>query len=332
MIWIARTRIALLAVTLLTVLAVLMAACGGGDDDDGGDDGGATDAPTAAPTDAGDDDGGDDGGGETPGVFREVYPINETFWHQAFKIEIGDAVYEGTEPDFFGQQEFTLTLEATFTNEGPEQSFLDSSAVLVTPSDTYNARFGTYPSVPGGGLSESGSFEFRVGDQLEIDGAYLLVGSGSEQRARVPLGPGGGELVSLEPSDGPLTGTLSISLLDLEFKSMELRADYPSSHSEVEAGKLALTLYFDAMSRRTGNWSVFATEFLLMQPDGSSIAVDWSELPGLPGSDVGLVTEGLYLRFLVDDPAEGAYVLQYNPAEFWLEDGDPTELTLEFEI
>lgn len=330
MLSVARGRIIFLIVTLLAVSAVLLAACSGGDDD--GDDGEATATPSAAPTDTGDDGGDDDGGEPTPGAFEEVYPINETFWHQAFMIEIGDAVYEGTEPDFFGEQEFRLTLEATFTNEGPEQSFLDSSVVLVTPDDTYNARFGTFPSVPGGGLSESGTFEFSVDDQFEIDDAYLLVGSGDEQQARVPLGPGGGELVSLEPSEGPLTGALSISLLDLDFTSWELRADYPSSHTQVEAGKLALTLHFDATSRRTGNWTVFATEFSLMLPDGTAVAVDGYDLPGLPGSDVGLVTEDLYLRFLVDDPADGSYVLQYNPSEFWLEDGDPTEVTLEFDI
>lgn len=288
--------------------------------------------PTAPPTDAGDDGNDVDGNGE-PGAFEERYPVNQAFWHQAFKIEIGDAIYAGTEPDLFGGgQEFTLTLEVVITNEGPDQSLLDSSVVLVTPDDTYSARFGTLPTVTGGGFSDNGEFVFSVDDQFEINDAYLVVGSGGEQQARVPIGPGGGELVALEPFDPQITGTMSIELLDLDFTSAQVRADYPSSHTQVEAGKLALTLNFDAASRRSGNWTVFATEFSLTLPDGSTVPVDGYDLPSLPGSDAGLVTEGLFLRFLVDDPANGAYALQFNPSEFWLAEGDPARVTLDFEI
>lgn len=325
----AMARIELFLVGILAVLALVVAACGGGNDDDDAGADQPTQQATAAPTD------GDDGNGDaepTDGAFEEVQPVNQTFWHQGFMIEIGDAIYAGTEPDFFGEQEFSFTLEATFTNEGPDTSFLDSSVTLVTPDETYTALFGSIPSVPGGGLSADGVFQFRVGEGFEFDGAYLVVGGGDVQRARVPIGPGSGELVSLEPVEMPMMDTLSTSLIDLDFTSLELRADYPSSHFQVDAEKLALTLHFDATSRRSGNWSVFATEFALTLPGGTTVGADSANLPGLPGADAGLTTQDLDLRFLVDDPPEGTYTLTFTPSDRWYAEGEPTELTLEFEL
>lgn len=329
-----RPRIALALVSALAILALLLAACGGGDDD--GDDGDATDAPTAAATDGGDDDGGDDDGGPGnggDGAFEEVYPINQTFWHHGFMVELGEAIFAATEPNAFGDQEVTLTIEAAFTNEGDNQTFFDSSVTMITPSDTLNASFGSEtPSVPGGGLTSNGSFLFLVDLDFEIDEAYLVIGSGNEQRAQVPLGPGGGELVSLEPSEATLSGGIALSLIDMNFTTGDIRADNLVRHEEAEPEKLLLTLNFDVTSRNPGNWSVFPQEFALTMPSGSSVAVDGSELPGLPGSEAGLDTSGLYLRFEVDDPAEGTYTLTWNAPDRWLGDGESSPVTYEFEI
>lgn len=327
-----KSRIGLALVVLLTAIALMAAACGGGDDD--GDDGEPTDAPTAAPTDGGDDDGGDDDGGSGDGgdgAFEEVFPINQTFWHSGFMVEIGDAVHAGTEPDIFDEQVFTLTLEATFTNEGDDQTFFDAEVTMFAGGDTYSPQ-SDRPNVPGGGLSADGEFVFRVEEGFEIDDAYLIAGFGGDQQARVPLGPAGGELIALEPSEAPLTGAISSSLIDMNFTLAEVRADNPVNHREVEAEKLALTLNFDVTSRKSGNWSIFPLEFSLMLPSGSSVAVDGADLPGLPGSDDGLDTTGLYLRFIVDDPPEGTYTLRWVPPDRWIGEGDPAEETFEFEL
>ncbi|HUF52575.1 MAG TPA: hypothetical protein VMR52_02225 [Dehalococcoidia bacterium] len=312
-------------VLVACVLALAAAACGGGDDDD---DGGQTAATTTAP--AGDDD-DDPGPGGEPEAFEETYPINETFWHQGFMIEIGDAIHAGTEPDIFGEQEFTLVIEADFTNEGADNRSLGSDVAMITPGGALNPLFGGIPSVPGGSTI-SGEFVFRVPEGFTLDDAYLLVGDGGEQQARVPLGPGGGELIALEPSEPPLSGTISTSLVDLDFTSAELRYDDPVNHQQVDDEKQALTLNFDATSRRSGNWSIFAQEFSLTLPSGSTIAVDGILLPGLPGSDAGLTTPDNYVRFLVDDPAEGDYVLNFLPSDRWYAEGEPTEYNLEFTL
>jgi hypothetical protein len=321
-----RTGLALLA-SLLGVIALLVAACGGGDDSSDDSDGGEpTDAATAAPT-----DGGDDGDGLAGEAFEEVYPVNLTFWHHGFMVEITNAIHAASEPDFSGDQDFTVTVEATFTNEGDGQTFFDSIVSMITPTDTYTTSFSSdLPSVPGGGLSSDGTLLFVVDEGFEIDDAYLLIGDGNEQQAQVPLGPGGGELVALEPAEEPLTGGITMSLIDMNFTTMDLRADDLVRHSEAEPGQLLLTLNFDVTSRKSGNWSIFATEFALTLPSGSSVPVDGSDLPGLPGSDAGLETTGLYLGFVVDDPAEGTYTLRWTPPDRWLGEGDPAEATYEF--
>lgn len=311
----------------VVALLTLLTACGG--DDDFG-----INLPTGTPEDRtpaanGDGNGNGDSTGE---AFEERYPVNLTFWFQGFMIEAGDAVFATTEPDFLGRQDFTLAVEATFTNQGENQSFVQSDSALVTVSETYPATFqNDVPEVPGG-LSSDGSFRFLVDDTFDIDTAYMLLGRADEQRVQVPIGPNGGELVTFEPQGVPLTGGISMSLIDMNFTSAELRADYPNSHEQVDAEKLALWLNFDTTSRKPGNWNIFATEFALTAPSGNSLPVAWSDLPGLPGSDEGLDTEGLYLRFLVDEQASGTYTLRWTPPDRWLEEGDPAMAEYTFTI
>lgn len=309
-------------VALLTILA----ACGG--DDDFG-----IDLPTDTPADttpAVTDDGNGNGEG-TGEAFEERYPVNLTFWFQGFMIEAGDAVFSATEPDFFGRQDFILSVEATFTNEGENESFISSESALVTASETYTATFqNDLPRIPGG-LSSDGSFQFVVDETFDIDTAYMLLGSADEQRVQVPLGPNGGELITFEPREIPLTGGISTSLVDMNFTSAVLRADYPDAHEQVEAGKLALWLNLDVTSRRQGNWNIFATELALIPPSGNSLPTQ-DGLFGLPGSDEGLTTEDLSLRFLVDEPAEGEYTLRWAPPDPWLGEGDPATAEYTFTI
>ena len=318
----------------LAFTVLLTGACGGGEGD-----GAANDVPTDAPDAAlGDSDGSEsdttegDSADGTIEAFEEVYPVNQTFWHRGFMVEIGNGIHAVSEPDAFGAQEFTFTLEAAFTNGGDNQTFFDSVVTVVTPGNTLTSTFNSdLPSVAGG-LTGSGAFLFMVDETFQIDDAYLVIGSGSEHQARVPLGPGGGELIALEPSDAVLSETMSNSLIDMNFRSAAVRADNPLSYAQMEADKLAVTLNFDVTSYKSGNWSVFPQEFALTLPSGSSVAVDGSDLPGLPGSEQGLDSTGLYLRFIVDDPVAGTYVLRWAPPDRWIGEGDPAEYTLELEL
>lgn len=271
------------------------------------------------------------GGSGGTGAFEETYPVNQTFWHQGFKVEIGDAVYAGSEPDIFGNQDITVTLEATFTNEGDDNWSLGSDLVLVTPSVTINPLFGGIPNVPGG-LDVSGEISFRVDESFDINTAYLLIGSGDEQQARVPLGANAGELIALEPREPPVSGAVNLTMLDMTFIRATLRYDDPVNHRQSPDGKLLLTLYFDATSRRSGNWSLFPQDFSLALPGGSNVGADGALLRPLQGSPAGVDTQGLYVRFLVDDPATGAYTLRWSGQSAWYAQGDPNPATFDFEL
>ncbi len=313
----------LLIVAMIALGGALLAACGGGDDDD---DATPTDAATTAPA-ATTPSGTDGPAGD------QVFPINAEFWHIGFRVELGDGTLSTAEEGFLGTElVYLLTIDATFENLGTSQLSFDSPLTVVTPGDAYPARLSSdLPDVPGG-LSSSGAMIFEVDEGFDPESAYLLVGASGENQARVPLGAQGGELVDLAPSEPPLSGTISMELIDLKFKSAELRADVLWNHTEVEEGKRALTLYFDATSRRSGSWNVFAQDFALTLPGGSSIGVDQSELASLPGSDAGTDTTDLFVSFLVDHPAAGEYTLRFTPGNWFVGDDGVTEATLTFEL
>jgi len=308
-------------------LALTLAACGGDDDDFGVDLPDEGDVPTAPA-----DDGDDDGDGDTPGGgVLDTVTVDEAFWHSGFMVEVGDAAFVATEPDIFGEQDFSVTVEVNFNNDGEDLRDFPASVNLVTPEGAISSVFGSdVPNVPPG-LSATGEFVFRVEEDFSFDDAFLLVGDNDDQTARVPLGPGGGDLVALEPSTPEVTGVISLELIDFTITSADLRYDVPVNYEQVETGKMGLTLNFDATSRRPGNWSVFAQDFALQTPGGSSVAPDGVNLPGLPGSEDGLVTTDLYLRFLVDEPPAGAYTLRFL-ADRWTGEDGVTEGSLEFEL
>jgi hypothetical protein len=340
------------------VLAVAI-GCGGGGDGDGSGSGGSGNTGNDGSGNTGNDGSGNtgndsnggtgntgnqnsggnsnNGGSGNPGdgeAFEVVHQINKTFWHGGFKVDIGDATFAGTAEDALGHQEITVTVEATFTNEGEDTDRFGSHISLVDPNNSRGPNFDTdIPNTPGGGsLSSDIIFTIDENEEFDFNGAYLLLGSGEEQQARVPLGPNGGELVALEPKELDITGMVSTSLLDVKFTSAALRADDPVNHREIDAGKLGLTLNFEVTSRKTGNWSITAAMFSLTLPDNSTIAPAGSLFAPIAGSEAGLTTGDMYVRFEVEEPETGAYVLHFIPSSLWLEDGDATEMTMNFEI
>jgi len=316
----------LLLVAALVLGGALVAACGGGDDPFVV----PTDVATTAP--AGETPADTDGpSGEPAG--DQVFAINEEFWHIGFRVELGDGTLFTAEEGVFGTElAYLLSIDATFENLGTSQLFFDSALVVVTPSDAYSARGSSdRPDVPGG-LSSSGSLVFEVDEGFNPESAYLLVGEADENQARVPLGAQGGELVDLAPSEPAVPDDISLELVDLTFTSAELRADVLWNHTEVEEGKRALTLNFDATSRNAGSWNIFASNFALILPDSSGIGADASELTSLSGSDTGIVTPDLSVTFLIDEPVAGEYTLRFTVGSWFVGEDGVDEATVTFEL
>jgi len=312
--------IVLLAACLLLPVLALAAACGGDDDDD---EGSPTDAATTAP-------GGSPS--DTGGAFEEQpFAVNNEFWHAGFHVTLGDGLYFAEQDEFTEELTYFVSIEVTFENLGPDQTTFPSDLVLTGSGG--NATPGAdseFPSVPAG-LSSDGTLVFVVDETFEADSAELVAGTGDETQAHVPLGAEG-TLVTLEPTAPAVSGSLTMELIDLTFTSAELRADVPVNYTEVEDGKLALTINFDATSRNSGNWSVNATDFALILPGGSAAGADGAELGSLPGSEAGIDTPDLYVRFLVDDPPAGDYTLRLTPGSWFIGDDGVTEATFDFSL
>ena len=161
--------------------------------------------------------------------------------------------------------------------------------------------------------------------------AVLIVGIAGDNRASIPLGASG-DPIRLEPSDLALSGTLSMELIDLTFQAATLRYDLPNRHREVESGKQALTVHFDATSRKGGNWQVFATDLLLVGPDGNAIAADDVGIGSLAGTDEGVTTPDLWMRFIVDEMPAGDFTLKLTPGSWFIGEDGVTESTFDFTI
>ncbi|HUF37505.1 MAG TPA: hypothetical protein VMN57_03190 [Anaerolineales bacterium] len=305
---------------LFPMLTLLLLACGllgGGEADPGAD------LPPDATVPQGDG---------APVLPDQVFTVDREFWHSGFRVLLGDGRFYAEEHEFTDEVRYFVTIAATFENQGGSDTYFDGSLALVTPGGAFPAMLNAnHPTVPAG-LSAPGEFRFEVGPDFDPETAALLVGRPDENRAQIPLGSQGGDLVDLAPSMPTVSGTISLQLIDLHFAGAELRADRPVSYSQVEAGKLALTLYFDAVNRKGGNWSIHAQDFALILPSGSLVAPDGADLGSLPGSDDGVTTTGLYVRFLIDAPPAGTFTLRFTPGSWLVGDDGVAEGAFEFTL
>jgi hypothetical protein len=305
-----------LAIGGLLAMLVVSAACGGDDDDEATPTQSATEEPTAS--------------GTPEASEPVVVQVGETFWHSGFMVTVDQATYAGTE-DALGTVEWTVAIDATFENVGPDTDTFDAEMVLLAGGESWDMSADSdIPSVPGE-LLQDGTIVFDVDDAFDFEDASLQVGSADQNQASVPLGAGGGDLVALEPAEPSVTGQIALELITLDFDGAELRADIPLTHDEMDDGKLHLTLDFSATSRNSGNWSVNVTDFALTLPDGTSVPAFSGNNVSLPGNDSGLTTGDLFVGFEVDDPAEGAYTVRFTPGSWWIENG-PTEGEFSFTI
>lgn len=305
-------------------VALVAAACGGGDSTDTTGPGNA--AVTTAPS-------GTSGGTATPpDEFKtQTFTVDHTVWHSGFKIDVLGGELSRDENALSGRVTYSLTLNMSYENLGPFDTFFDAQMAVAADGDSF-----VYDNFGGdnvaSGLASKAEVTFRVEAEFDPSGAQLIIGSGDQARATVPLGPGGGELVTLEPTDVAVAGSLSMELIDLEFTGGDLRYDVPADYRQVEEGELALTLSFDATSRNNGNWSIFADNFALVLSDGTAIGADGADLENLAGSDSGTVTSDMAIRFLVDDPASGEYSLRFTPGNWFVGEDGVTEATLDFTL
>jgi hypothetical protein len=305
-----------LAIALLGAMALVSAACGGGGDSEPTatvEEEEPTDEPTSEATD-------------------ETVDIDQTLWHSGWKVTLGEATVS---TDEFGVR--TVTIDATFENLGADTATFDSQLVLTTGGNSYTET-GTeqeLPQVPGE-LSGSGVIAIRVDEEFSFDDATLVIGNPDNNQAIVPLGPGGDDLVTLEPQEIAVSGDVTAGAVKVTVERAELRADLPDVHSIMEEGKLALTVYFSVTPSagiQIGQGVFQDPNVALKLPDGTAVAVRSDGVSGvnelLQGKESTTIS-GLAVRFEVPEPAEGQYAFvvrgAYGPG------GAQVEGELPFEI
>lgn len=311
---------------IVAVLSLALSACGGGTDEpspstNDGDAGGTFAVASTAP-------GGSD---QDTAIQPQQFSVGEEVWQSGFHMTFGDGVYSGEADALTDEVTYRVTIDTTFENLSDSNWGMspDQFALVVDGNATTATLASELPDVPGG-LSADGTVDFLVDENFDVTGALLMIGYSNETRAQVPLGEG--EMISLEPSTAPVSGTIGLELLDLTFDGADLQYDNPGSYSNVEEGKIALTLHFDAVSRASGNWNIFADDFALVLPDGSGIAPSYSQLGSLPGSEDGVATEDLSVTFLVPDPPAGDYTLRLTVGDWFVGEDGVSEGTLEFGV
>lgn len=328
------SRVFLIAV----VLAVVATACSGADEvtspgDDGTTSGSvSTQAPdpTAAP--GGATPGGGNGGDGEPETVE--FTVGEEVWHSGFLIEVVDGAVIPEERGAFATEiRYTLALRLEVENLGSDAAFFGPEATVTANTGAYvwDSGFSLAGDIPGG-LTSNAEILLLVDEGFDPATATLIFGDADENRAVVPLGPGGDAAVRLEPREIDIAGELSMELIDLEFDGGDLRYDRVDRHRQVEAGKQALTLRFDVLSRKDGNWSIFENNFGLVLPDGRVLAPDGSDLPNIAGSSAGTTTEGLFIRFLVDEGTTGDLALRFTPGSWFVGDDGVEESTFSFSL
>ena len=311
-------RLCLLTVLLVGVGTVL--ACGGGDDDEEE----ATPAPeTTEATPEGEDE----------EVAEESVIVEQEFWHAGWKVTLGEATLAETET---GSGE--LLIDAEFENLGVDEAVFDSQLLVTSAGNDYaDETFEGHdlPTVPGLRTGD-GSFNFVVDEEFVLDEATLIVGNPANQQATVPIGADGDELVSLEPQEIDAAGTVTAGAVTLTVERAEVRADLPYKHSEMEAGTLAMTIYFSATPGtgiQVGQGVLQSPNVLLELPDGTAVAVISDGQSGvnelLQGKE-GTTIPDLAVRFAVEEPVEGSYAFvlrgKYGPG------GADVEGKLTFEV
>ena len=311
---------------LLPVLALVAAGCGGGSDFTGdGDVPQDTSGVTVAPAP------GSDTAPAAPTIEPQSFNVEQEAWHSGFHISFGEGLFTGEADTLSDEVDYWVELDVNIENLRDQDGsmYTDQFALVADGNATAPRGDSELPTVPSG-LASTGTLVFTVDPSFDPATSMIIIGTADEARAEVPLG--GGEAITLEPSTAPLSGGIELELLDLVFNMADLHYDNPGLFSNVEAGKIGLTLHFDALSRNSGNWQVFADDFALTLPDGNSVTPSISGLVPLPGSDSGTETAGLSVTHAVPDPPTGDYSLRLTVGDWFVGEDGVNEATYEFSL
>lgn len=313
-------RIGLIAL----VFAVVVSACGG-DISIGSDDPVTTTLASADSTATTQAQGDSDSG-------PVEFTVGEEVWHSGFRIEIVEGTVTPEEDLLSGKIVHTLVLQLSVENLGSELAFFGPAVTVTANTGAYvwDSGFIRQEDKIPGGLTDTAEIEMRVDEGFDPATATIIFGDADENRAVAPLGTGGETAVSLEPTEVAVSGTVNMELIDIVIGGGDLRYDVVERHTQLEAGKQALTLRFDVVSRKQGSWSIFEDDLALVLPDGTSIAPDGSHLPNISGSADGVITEGLFVRFIVDEGSSGEYTLRFTPGSWFVGDDGVEQATFEF--
>jgi hypothetical protein len=226
-----------------------------------------------------------------------------TVWFAGFKATVDEVTLDTTAGSPSAQ------VAMTFENTGEQAAAFDATVVLSSPGGSVEPASSDVPRVPAG-TTGRGSYTFAPAEGFTLEEATLTFGRSGIQQASVPLGSSA-EPVTLEPTAIDVDGTVTGGQLTLDLTGGELRADVPSTHRQVDAGRLALTLTYDATFTAAkpeyfGSYAFAAENLALRLPDGTTISPDKAsiELLGQSGA-----SRDLFVRFEVDDPAAGSYTL-----------------------
>ncbi|MBT8207778.1 MAG: hypothetical protein KJO18_05855 [Acidimicrobiia bacterium] len=307
----------------ITAFALVATACGGGTDDDGNVQAGGTTVATVSSQ-------RDVTNPPTGTLPDQTFVVGQEFWHSGFHAEVSNGEIVSTTDQLSDQTTTVLTLAVTLENLGTDSGFFGPDIAVVTANNSYPASFTSELNEVPGGLKGQASLVFNIDPAFDLDTAELLIGDPSLSQARIPLNPSGAA-TRLAPTTVPMSGVLSMQLIDLTFTGAELRYDKPDLHRNAPAGKQVLTLNFDILSRKGGNWNIFADNLALILPSGIAISAEGG-VNAIAGSDQGITTADQSMSFLVDDMPAGDYVLRFSPGSWFVGDDDVTDATFEFSI
>lgn len=311
--------------TICVVALVVITGCGGDSDFTGDDTPDDTTGQSSAPLPG-------DGTVQGPtAVEPRSFTVDQEAWHSGFHVTFGDGLFTGEADAFTQEVDYWVELDVNIENlrEDDWSMYTDQFALVANGNASTARGDSELPTVPSG-LASNGKLVFSVDETFDPSSSAVIIGAADEARAEIPLG--GGEAVTLEPSSTNLSGSLQLELLDLMFMGADLHYDNPSFFSNVEAGKIALTLHFDAVSRKPGNWQVFADDFALTLPDGGTTTPSGSTLGPLAGSDGGTPTADLSLTYVVPDPASGDYSLSLTVGSWFVGADGVDEATYDFSL
>ena len=282
--WVGRHRN--LGVAGVVAAMFVLAACGGGDDD-------AATTTTKKSVDRTTTSAG--------AAAADSVDVDEEAWFGGFKLTFLKASL--TPGDFGGN---LVEIETEFENEGDADAPLNAEMNLASAGENYEVDSSDVPNVPGKAKGK-GNLKFTVEDSFTFGDAVLTLGRSDENQAVIPIGDEG-ELVTLEPRAITVSGSAQPGTLKVDALEGELRYDVPGRHGQVEEGKAALSITFNAtfVSDFAGGFPFVPENLGLTLPDGTSVAPDESPIELLQPQST--ITDQV-VRFIVDNPPEGTYQL-----------------------